>query len=264
MPPEPQSPEQRAEPEESVGQALSRARLAAHLTVEEVSEQTRIRAPLVLAVEGDDFARCGGDVYARGHIRSIAHVVGADPAALTARYDATHAEPDSATSSRIFESDGVRLERRRPGWAPVMVAAIVVAVGFVAFSVLRGGGAESSSTVSQEHKHATPSASASHGGEARPSRSAVAGAPADRVTLKITVTGDRSWVQVKDAHQKKLYAHVLEQGQSKTFTQSQRLRVTVGNAGAVKLFVNGKDLGAPGKAGQIKRLSFTPGDPEAG
>ena len=47
-------------------------------------------------------------------------------------------------------------------------------------------------------------------------------------------------------------------GQSQTFTDAQLLNLTIGNAGAVNLVVNGRDLGTPGGVGEVVHLSFTP------
>jgi hypothetical protein len=58
------------------------------LTVAQVSQRTRIRETIIRDIERDDFSSCGGDFYARGHIRAIARVVGIDPAPLIAEYDA--------------------------------------------------------------------------------------------------------------------------------------------------------------------------------
>ena len=41
------------------------------------------------------------------------------------------------------------------------------------------------------------------------------------------------------------------------------LLILAGNAGAVELKVNGRDLGAPGGSGQVVKTSFGPGDPTA-
>ncbi len=73
----------------SIGAVLADARWRSHLTVREVSRETRIREAIIWGIEKDDFAACGGDAYARGHIRAIAHVVGADPDPLIQEYDAT-------------------------------------------------------------------------------------------------------------------------------------------------------------------------------
>jgi Helix-turn-helix domain len=76
-----------------IGGALAEARSEAGLTVDQVSERTRIRATIVRAIERDDYAVCGGDYYARGHIRAIARVVGTDPAPLIEQYDIAHSPP---------------------------------------------------------------------------------------------------------------------------------------------------------------------------
>jgi cytoskeletal protein RodZ len=74
----------------SIGATLVAARQAAGLTVAEVSERTRIRPALIRSIERDDFAACGGDFYARGHIRAIARTVGTDSVPLIEEYDAVH------------------------------------------------------------------------------------------------------------------------------------------------------------------------------
>ncbi|MCZ9338417.1 helix-turn-helix domain-containing protein, partial [Streptomyces sp. TRM76130] len=60
----------------SIGHLLRQARIAAGLTVDDISSATRVRIAIVHAIEADDFAPCGGDVYARGHIRTLARAVG--------------------------------------------------------------------------------------------------------------------------------------------------------------------------------------------
>jgi hypothetical protein len=71
----------------SIGAALADARWQAHLTVDEVSHRTRIREAIIWGIEQDDFSACGGDAYARGHIRAIAQAVDTDPDPLIAQYD---------------------------------------------------------------------------------------------------------------------------------------------------------------------------------
>jgi cytoskeletal protein RodZ len=70
-----------------IGPALAEARTEAGMTVEDVSERTRIRRTIIHDIERDDYSSCGGDFYARGHIRAIAKVVGADSVPLIEKYD---------------------------------------------------------------------------------------------------------------------------------------------------------------------------------
>jgi helix-turn-helix protein len=77
----------------SIGKVLADARRRAGLSVAQVSEQTRITETIIAGIEGDDYSACGGDFYARGHIRSMAAAVGADPGPLIAAYDSARLGP---------------------------------------------------------------------------------------------------------------------------------------------------------------------------
>jgi transcriptional regulator with XRE-family HTH domain len=103
-----------------IGGALAEARTEAGLTVTQVSERTRIREKLIRDIERDDYSACGGDYYARGHIRAIARVVGTDPVPLIEEYDAAHMppEPDEAdrTDTHSWRLPGLhRLAYNDPG-----------------------------------------------------------------------------------------------------------------------------------------------------
>ena len=119
----------------SIGDTLAEARRQAGLTVTQVSQQTRIRETIIRGIERGDFSACGGDFYARGHIRSIARVVGVDPDALIAEYDAAHGAPHSIRAAEVFEpSTPIKLkERRRLNWSVAMVLALAVIVGYVIY-----------------------------------------------------------------------------------------------------------------------------------
>ena len=69
---------------------MVRAREAAGLSLDDVAAQTKIRPTILAAMEAGDFSACGGDVYARGQLRSIAQVLGLDPMSVVALYDAEH------------------------------------------------------------------------------------------------------------------------------------------------------------------------------
>lgn len=71
----------------SAGQMLSAARRASGMTLDDLADATKLRASILAAMEEDDFSHCGGTVYARGQLRSIAPVVGLDPDELVAAFD---------------------------------------------------------------------------------------------------------------------------------------------------------------------------------
>ncbi|MBU3866693.1 DUF4115 domain-containing protein [Streptomyces sp. 4503] len=258
----------------SIGRALQQARISAGLTVDEVSSATRVRTPIVRGIEQDDFSRCGGDVYARGHIRVLARAVGCDPESLIAQFDAEHGgRPAPTAPAPMFEAERIRPDPRRPNWTAAMVAAIVAVVGFVGFTLFRGGNGDGS-TVAEDAGSPKPSASAPTNSAAPskpaaphkpdPSDSAIAGVPADKVTVKLTAEDGQSWISAQDHNGRLIEEGVLREGDSKTFSDSRRIDLVLGNAGAIKLFVNGKEVKNVGTSGAVQRLSYTKGDPEAG
>ena len=76
-----------------IGELLLQARIHRGLTAREVSDLTRITPETLRRVEAGQFEQCGGDVYARGHIRAYAHALGVDPEPLLAMYGAVHLPP---------------------------------------------------------------------------------------------------------------------------------------------------------------------------
>jgi hypothetical protein len=128
----------------SIGEALAEARREAGLTVAQVSQRTRIRQTIIRGIEGDDYSVCGGDFYARGHIRSIAKVVAADPGPLIEEFDTTHRAPGALSATAIDELVAQsRAAGRRRSWAMVAGAvtiglALVVAAGFAGYRLLAG------------------------------------------------------------------------------------------------------------------------------
>ncbi|MDF9816034.1 RodZ domain-containing protein [Streptomyces sp. SPB162] len=250
----------------SVGRALAQARLAAGLTVDEVSSTTRVRAPIVLAIEQDDFSRCGGDVYARGHIRNLARAVGIDPEPLVEQYAQDHGGvTPQVPVAPLYEAERISPDRRRPNWTAAMVAAIVAVVGFVGFTAFSGSGGNGSAVAKPSVTATTPKPSPKPADpKPEPTNSAIAAVPAGKVTVKLTADVAKSWIQATDSTGKPLFAGTLEEGDSKTFTDNKKIKLVIGDAGAIKLFVNGKDLGPAGEEGEVVRLTFTPGDPQAG
>ncbi|XKK62758.1 helix-turn-helix domain-containing protein [Streptomyces sp. ARC32] len=257
----------------SVGRALKQARIAAGLTVDDITTATRVRIAIVHAIEADDFAPCGGDVYARGHIRTLAKAVGLDPAELLARFDAEHGgRPAPTATAPLFEAERIRPERRGPNWTAAMVAAIVAVIGFVGFTFVKGGADGGNEASVAEGANASSGASASPSAKPEkpadpkpePSDSAIAAAPADKVTVKVSATDGRSWISAKDHNGRLLFDGLLKQGDSKTFQDNEKVNLVLGDAGAIELYVNGKKIEDDFQPGAVERLTYTKGDPQVG
>ncbi len=263
----------REEARPSIGHALRQARIDAGLTVDDISTATRVRIAIVHAIEADNFAPCGGDVYARGHIRTLAKAVHLDPAPLLDQYDASHGgRPAPTPAAPLFEAERIRPERRGPNWTAAMVAAIVAVIGFVGFTAFKGGDdsgkapvAEGGSTpTADDSSSPTPKTDKPKDPKPDPSDSAIAAVPQDKVTVRVSATDGRSWISAQDHNGRLLFDGLLKQGQSKTFQDSDKIKLVLGDAGAIDLYVNGKKIEDDWQPGAVERLTYTKGDPQAG
>jgi cytoskeletal protein RodZ len=126
----------------SIGETLAEARHRAGLSVAEVSERTRIRQALIRDIEADDYGECGGDFYARGHIRAIADAVGADPQPLIREYDAAHPAGKQLTAADLHKpASPVATRQRRAVRRTAALAVVILAIiGFASYELVSGLG----------------------------------------------------------------------------------------------------------------------------
>ncbi|MET7305165.1 helix-turn-helix domain-containing protein [Embleya sp. NPDC005575] len=249
----------------SIGQSLAEARVRAGLTVERLSEVTRIRQVIIEGVEGDDFEPCGGDFYARGHIRTLARATGLDPEPLVAEYDHTLGGTSTPRPTEIFDSPRKSIEYRRPNWTLAMGVAVVIVLIF-AFVQLAGGRADDDDDQKETASKITPTTAAPAAPAPPPPPPPVAPVaktpefPAD-VVVTITAVDGRSWVRAFDSKNEQIFETILDKGEAKTFTDPEQLKLQIGNSGATRLSVNGKDMGPAGEEGAVVKHTFVPGDP---
>lgn len=250
----------------AIGELLIRARTARGLTVEDVAAATRIRATVISAMEADDFLPCGGSIYARGHLRSIAAVVGLDPAPLVAEFDRDHGSaPAPMTMPGLTRAAAGRVERSRPNWSAAMAASLVVICVVAGVHLLRSPSGRPA-TVTAPQPSGTPATASRPSTPATPRPAplpsdAVALVDPNLVTVQVRIPADKSWVSVSNSAGARLFQGVLAAGMSRVFRDAKQLRLILGNAGAVELVVNGHDLGRSGAPGAVTRLVFSPGDP---
>ena len=208
----------------SIGTSLREAREQSGLTLDQVSQVTRIRRAMLEALENDDWSACGGDVYARGHIKSYARAVGIDGAALLAGGGSRpEPSPDPATPSRAphqttqvvstpepvpIRSMGQALAsekkaatavtRTGPNWSAVMAGAlaVVVVLGVLGYVARGRGDTPAPSAATSTSPAATPTTAApTPSATPKPTPTIVAVRPTtDVVTVVIKATGS-SWVQ---------------------------------------------------------------------
>ncbi|PSL01006.1 cytoskeletal protein RodZ [Murinocardiopsis flavida] len=268
----------------TIGRTLAAIREQAGYTVAGLSGRTCIREQVLEAMEADDFAPCGGDFYARGHIRSLCRELGVDAAPLIERFDREHAgRPETAASpEELFAAapqPGFEQAQRRK-W-PIFVAAALATAGILAAAhawpkggqeehagseaVARGvsgsaderpqppGGTGAAERREQER------AAQQRREEAQREREKAQRA-AEQITLRLSAD-QRTWVRVDSADGEDLFTGTLTPGQSRDVRGEKLLRLSLGNAGGVRLTVNGADHGPAGPKGKVTRVTVGPDGP---
>jgi cytoskeletal protein RodZ len=249
----------------SIGDTLAEARRQADLTVTQVSQRTCIRETIIRGIEHGDYSACGGDFYARGHIRSIARTVGADPEALVSEYDQERGAPRPISAADVFEpATPIKIrERRGPNWSLAMVLALAVLVGLVVYHLVSSPSPASPAASGSRHvgtaAHKPP---AKHQARPRPTATPAPPALTNQVVISLTAT-ETCWVQLTTASGTQIYQGDINPGSSMNWTEKQPVTLVLGNPAGVSLTVNGKN---PIQAGQTNpvTLSLGPGQQVSG
>jgi transcriptional regulator with XRE-family HTH domain len=225
----------------SIGDTLAEARRQSGLTITQVSQRTRIRESIIRGIEQGDFSACGGDFYARGHIRSIAGAIGIDPAPLIKEYDAEHGTPGGISAADVFEpSTPIRIrERRSPSLSMIVIVVLLGIIGFSTYHLVSSRSAKSAAAAAVVHPTAhatalriTPKASP------KPVRTTPP--PADEVVIHLTAV-QQCWVLLtKLSSGSQLYMGEIPAGSSMSWTEKQPVSLEMGNPPGVVLTVNGK------------------------
>jgi len=249
----------------SIGDTLAAARQQSGLTVTQVSERTRIRETIIRGIEQNDFSACGGDFYARGHIRSIAAVVGADPGPLIQEYDELHGAPQAIRAADVFEpATPLRIrERRSLNWSVAMIIALLIVIGYGVYHFV---------TVSSPSRPKASGTAATHHTAPRtsPAPSASPTAPASSaVVIQLTAVQD-CWVFLTNGQGATIYSGIVPAGSTQIWKESQAVNLRLGNPAGVVLTVNGKKE-SPGTdqpvtltLGPAQKVSGQPGSGQPG
>jgi cytoskeletal protein RodZ len=244
----------------SIGDTLAEARRQAGLTVTQVSQRTCIRETIIRGIERGDYSACGGDFYARGHIRSIARAVGADPEPLIREYDQTQGAPRAISAADVFEpATPIKIrERRRPNWSAAMVLALAVLVGFVVYHVVSSHSTASPTASSSRSQHlgTTTHKSAKHP-HPKPTASPAPPVLTNDVVIRLSAT-ENCWVELTTASGRQIYEGIVYAGTSMHWTEKQAVSLMLGNPPGVSVSVNGRNP-VPAGSTQPVTLSLGPG-----
>jgi cytoskeletal protein RodZ len=242
----------------SLGEFLQGARESAGLSIDELAERTSIRVGLLREIEKNNFVHCGGDTYARGHLRNIAALISVDPQTLNDLYNNEHSTEVRKIHDMLMENNATRIptERKTISWKSLAIASIVVLAAIAGGQVI----ISNSKTTVTPTNVSTPTPSATPSAEAAPSASKtqsteVVTSASGELALTISAARGNSNIDVvvDGVH---LYKGPLFQGDTKSFKAPTSISVYLSNAGDLDLTLNGEKLAQLGARNQEIRKTF--------
>lgn len=230
-----------------VGLVLAQARERLGLSIDQLAERTRIRPHVIEAIEADEFESCGGDFYARGHLRTLSRVLGVEVAPLLDEYDArySHAPIDPR---RVFEAELATNGASGRGvggglnWSVLVAVVMAVVLVWSVTRLVMDGPVQLSDQ---------PVLNGSPGGKA-----SLSGATA-KVPVSFTAVTGGARVIVRDANQQVVFDEQLAFMQTAELTVAPPVRISTTDGG-LQVSVDGEDKGALGATGQDAQQTFVP------
>jgi hypothetical protein len=235
--------------------SLQQAREAAGLSVEQISAITNIRAGVIRDLEINSVEICGGIAYARGHVRSIAKAINSktgkainiDADILVAELEASQSIESKKIIDQLAENnvaDKPKEKKRMKFGTFATISATALSIGFIAQIAINNVASISDGVTTVSVKKPSVQESTSQ-----------INLPAG-VNLVLTGIYGKSWVGISNLDGQVIFNGQITEEQVVAFNDPKILKVVIGNAGAVKLNLNGTDLGVAGADGEVVRLDF--------
>ena len=237
----------------TLGSMISKARIDARLSIDDLSASTNIRPPLLRDIESNNFSTCGGDTYARGHIRNIAQRLGIDPQIFLTVFEDEQMHVDRSMQDMLVETNAMRQpeEARKISWKVLAT----ISIGSLGIAGLAQIIVSNTSSPSVPTPVTSASASPTTSAEATPSDEPTV-STGTGVEVVITASRAKSWLFVSDASGRTLFSGQISAGTTKTFSSDASLNFKIGNAGGVDLVVNGKKIDSIGADGEVVSVSY--------
>jgi cytoskeleton protein RodZ len=248
--------------ERRFGEELRRERLVREVPLEEISAATKISLRMLKALEDSDISRLPAPAFTRGFIRSYALHLGIDPDARICDYMADLARAADGAAPSVT-SGHTRFWRGRGTTAGTIVGgvtALLLLLGLIARPARRPAPrAEKLSarsarvelknvTVSNEPTPLVRQAAA----PVPVSDTLSAQAETDPMVSLVLEFDQDSWTKLSAGGQT-LFMGLIRKGEVKRFQARGGFRLSLGNAGGVRVTIDGRALESLGRAGEVVR-----------
>lgn len=246
----------------SIGEELRQAREQMGASPADVENETKIRTKYIMAMENDAFDVLPGKAYVKGFLRNYARFLGLDGEALVDRYEEQFAprvteEENDEVPKPVPRNN--RLAGRWKGLSAVALALMVLALVYWGTTLV----ISRSDNISDNGR--PPGVSDSPNGQGNDHRQApdldnnTEVPETTGVDMVLQVLDGESWMQVV-VDDESVFEGTVGPNNVKQFAGQESIWIKLGNAGVVKVRVNGRDYGFLDGPGQVVTKTFTDED----
>ena len=242
----------------SLGSMITKARKDAGLSIDDLSAATNIRGTLLREMESNNFSQCGGETYARGHLRNIAIKLNVEPQIFLTAFEDEQMHIDRTMQDLLVENSVMRepKEARKVSWKVLVTISIAsLFVAGLAQIIVSNDSAPDIPVAVEESATPTASPEATTATEVVPTEEPTV-STGQGVEVIINAVRAKSWLFVSDSSGRVLFSGQIPQGVTKTFSSDAQLNLKIGNAGGIDVSVNGKKIDSLGADGQVVSVSY--------
>lgn len=247
---------------ESLGKTLQRVRESKKLSIEEVSERTRIPTKIISNIEENRLHEFSSVFYARSFVKTYSQFLGALEEKTVKDFLAS--EPKKDTPELILKREGLPWDKflkykRSIGIGLVAIFALwILLFSFIKISsFIRNVSKKHKAQIvrKKEAKEAIVAAPSHGAKEADEGAATTQSKKIEVIELEISARYN-TWIQVTSDGEL-LFRGILKKKKSDIWRAKKKISLKLGNAGGVSLILNGKSLGYPGKKGEKKEIIVT-------
>jgi cytoskeletal protein RodZ len=241
----------------TLGQVIRDARIAARLSIEQVSESTSVRIGLLTEMENNSFVHCGGDTYARGHLRNIANKVGVDPNVFIKLYNEEHSLESRAIGDLLVENNVMQVphEKKAISWKVPAAISLSVLFLFGVIQIVTSNQSSDGQPVAAASAAPTAEAPVAPSPTPSPEPSISTEVSDGKVTLKLSAVRGNSYIDVI-VDGTRVIKGSLFQGDTKNFEGSRAISVYLSNPAGVDVTHDGELLPPLGGQNEEVRRTF--------
>lgn len=261
---------------ENLGEFLRKQREGKNVSIEELATRTRIAVRFIKLIEENQFDQLPNPVSAKGFLRNYARCLGLEEAPILNRFSDVVQPSEPTAASGAEEKVPSYIQRKQPDRLPFPLWAAFAVVGVIVFflvlAFLMPKNREAAPPPPPEEilsdepipPEPSPIPPPPEGGETSSGSPPPAPAPSvsppkpvpsqqesSTVPLVLLIEAvEPSWIhatidgtEIKEA--------LLQPSESVRWEAKEKFTLTVGNAGGVRLFLDGRNLGSLGPSGRV-------------